>query len=247
MSSLEELIRNGGIEFYSYGRKIDADIDDFGEYNRDLVQHIIGNAGKCISIAGKGLEQYLKDESNLFCLADFVSFLWFEGAKKRRFTGACIHVDVDITKFDEHYIQPKEEPLINGLGQKVCDAADWVPEMRYFEKTWHFALCDAIGGMVGYPGYEHPRSDSEFRHHISGHISDYMIGTKAQLHRYKRYARESLKKVIDDTDDLKYDPESIFYETLKLREIEMNARYAIEVAENIQHFQIEYENKEKKE
>lgn len=242
MSSLEELIRSDKIRFYSSGRKIDIAIKDFGEYNKELVRHITEKSGNCISVTGEALEEYLKDPSNLFCLADFVNDLHFEGMSNRYPAGVCIHVDVDITKFDETYIQPKEEPFINGLGQKVCDAADWVPEMPYFEKMWHFALCEAIGCIVGYPGYEHPRSDKEFRHHIAGHISDYMIGTKGQLKRYRRFAEVSLKKMIDCAKDIMDDPGMIFRRTWILLEIEMCARYTRELLDNINRFQLDYKD-----
>jgi hypothetical protein len=137
--------------------------------------------------------------------------------------------------------------MINGLGQQVCDSKDWVPELSYFEKMWNFALCNAIGGMVGYPGYEHPRTDKGFRYHIAQHAQNFMIGTKPQLQRYRKYARQYLDKVFRITKRLRKNPEQIFKDPWTLMSIQQAAHEARQIAENVQAFAHEPEDKEPEE
>lgn len=137
MASLEELIRNNEIEFYSYGRKLDTKVDDFGEYNWDLIHHITEKAGNRIIITGPGVYQHLKDPENLYSFTDFLNQVWYSGTTKHYSEGISLHVDVDIDALSFHYIQPVSEPIVNGLGQQVCDSKDWVPEMSCFEKMWN--------------------------------------------------------------------------------------------------------------
>ncbi len=232
--SLEELICDKKIEFYSYGRKLETDLEDFGEYNSDLVNHIVLHSGNKMTITGKGLQNYLKEKQNLCILADFLVQVWCRGTYKAH--DMAIHVHVDIKKFARYYQRPSEEKLVNGLGQVVGDATGWVPEMPYFEKLWNLALDQAIGGMVGYPGHEHPKTDEAFRYVIDQQAEWFMIGTPEQIKRYKKYALDILNNVADSAEELKKNPESIFDEYHKLRSLEMSARHARVIAENVIQF-----------
>ncbi len=241
MSSLEELIRNKDVVFHSYGRDIDTDLKDFGEYNWDLVKHIADQSGNCIVMSGNRLYEHLKDVSNLYNLASFlVQLSWGDGTGKFR-EGISVHVDVDIDRFSEHYKKPASEKLINGLGQNICDTARWVPEIPYFEKIWNFALCQAVGGMVGYPGYEHPRDDASFRYEMASHAEHFMIGTKKQLGRYKKYALKHLQNIFRITDEMWYSNNKMFKDPYSLRSLEIEAMQARKIAENIQNFTTDYE------
>jgi hypothetical protein len=247
LTSLEDLIRSKDIEFYSYGRHLDTDVDDFGQYNWDLIHHMTEKAGNRIVVTGPGIYKYIRETRNLYNFVNFITQIWHSGTTGRYKDGISIHVDVDIDALSPHYVQPQSDSIINGLGRKVCDAADWVPEISYFEKTWNFALCNAIGGMVGYPGYEHPTCDKSFRYHIALHAQDYMIGTKQQLHRYKKYARQYLDTVFKLAKRLGKDPDSIFEDAWPLHSLSHAAKEARRVAENVSHFTYEPEEDEKEE
>ncbi len=232
--SLEDFIRNKKIEFVSYQRKLDTDLPDFGEYNWNLVKHITKQSGKYLTMKGDALEEYGRDVKNLYYLADFVVQLWSDAHQK--YSDFGIRVLVDIDKFNQHYKQPKEEKLVNGLGKVVCDAASWVSEIPYFEKVWNFALCNAIGGMVGYPGYEHPKDDASFRNEIAEHAEHFMIGTPKQIERYKKYAYESLDATMTITEKLKKNPDSIFKDYYQLHGLAVAAHSAQQIAEMVTHF-----------
>ncbi len=237
-ASLEDLIHNKEIEFYSSGRKFDTNLDNFGEHNWDLVKRIVKESGTYLVIKGNGLQEHLKTPQNLYSFTFFLIQSWFASYNKKQHF--AIHVDVDIKKYNKHYKKPKKEELIDGTGQVVGNAASWVPEMPYFEKCWNFALDSAIGGMVGYPGHEHPREDESFRYIISQHAENYMIGTPQQIKRYKKYALESLSNVTRIAGELKKNPESIFDGYDKLHGLEMVTRHARIIAENITHFSFDY-------
>ena len=239
--SLEDLIRNKDIEFFSFGRKLDADIENFGSFNWDLVKHVVNQSGNNLVIKGKPLQDYLTNKNNLFGFANYLVQFYFEGAGRAGKTSFAIHVDTDIETLNQHYPQPAEEKLVNGLGQVVVDAASWVPEMPYFEKLWNFALDLAVGGAVGYPGYEHPRNDASFRCRIGELAENYMVGTRQQIQRYKKYALESLGKVTKIAGELKDDPESIFDDYYKLRGLEMVSCHTRIIAENIAYFSTDYD------
>ena len=242
MKSLENYIRDKEVEFYFFNKKIDTNIKDFGEYNWNLVEHIIKKGGKWIAIKGFGLDEYLKEPKNLYTLADFAGQLWYK-SHSMPIGEVSVHINVDIDSFSKHYVQPKKEPLINGLGQTVCDASTWAPDMSYFEKTWNFALCNAVGGMVGYPGYEHPKDDASFRYEAADHALKFMIGTKKQLERYKKYALQYLQNVISVTDKLSKDPDSIYENAWPLHGIESNANCTRKIAENISYFTADFDKK----
>ena len=238
IGSLEDLIRSKEIEFFSYGRKLDTDLKDFGTYNLNLVKHVLPKAGNKISLKGVALEQYLSKPENLYSFAEFLIQFWYHGVSVQKKQHLAVHVDVDMDKLSSHYQKPTEEKLVNFSGQVVGDAASWVPEMPYFEKLWNFALDQAVGGMVGYPGYEHPRNDLSFRIRAAELAENYMIGTKQQIQRYRKYALESLNHVTGIADGLKNDPESIFDNYDQLQGLEMVSRHARIIAENIAHFSL---------
>ncbi len=235
-ANLEELIRNKEIEFFSYGRKLNADIEDFGKYNLDLVKHLLKNVGNKISLKGSGLENYLTKPQNLYIFADFLTKLHYQGAKK--YSDIAFQVNADIEKFGQHYQQPKEEKIVNILGEVVCDATGWVSEMPYFEKLWNFSLDWSIGGMFG-SGYNHPRSDAEFRALAARLAEIYLIGTPQQIQRYKKYALDALSRVMIISDELKNNPEAIFEESDKLYSLWTASRHARILARNVEHFSID--------
>ncbi|MDP3698527.1 MAG: hypothetical protein Q8R47_02985 [Nanoarchaeota archaeon] len=232
--SLAELIKHKEIEFYSYGRKLDSNLSQYGKYNEKVISHLLKTAGNKIVMKGNGLERHLNEMENLYPLAEFVVHMQDSGSRK--YPDLAIHVDVDIEKLNQYYPKPKEEELVNGLGQVVGDASSWVPEMPYFEKVWNFALDQAVGGMVCYPGYEHPRNDLSFRIRVAEFAEHYMIGTKQQIQRYKKYALDALQNLTGLADQLKADPELIFHDDdYKLQGIQLNAKQAIIIAENISY------------
>src|SRR3989344_1257432 len=229
-----DLIRNKEIQFYTYGRKLDIDISQYGKYNLKLMEHLVESAGNKIIMNGDGLESHLATAENLYPLAEFVVYLQYTGSK--RYSDQAVHVHANINKLNEHYQKPEREELINLAGQVVGDASSWVPEMPYFEKLWNFALDSAVGGMVGYPGYEHPRNDLSFRIRVAELAERYMIGTKQQIQRYKKYAFEALQNTTSIAEELKNNPGVLFKDPSRLRVTENNSRSARILAENIVHF-----------
>ncbi|MEK6940080.1 MAG: hypothetical protein AABX31_05105 [Nanoarchaeota archaeon] len=232
--SLKDLIRNKEINFYSYDRELDSTLSQYGKYNEKIISHLLKTAGNKIVMKGNGLEKHLTETENLYPLAQFVVYMQYSGS--RRYPDLAIHVYADIEKLNQHYPKPKEEELVNGLGQVVGDASSWVPEMPYFEKLWNFALDSAIGGMVGYPGYEHPRDDLSFRTQVAYFAENHMVGTKKQLQRYKQYALDALRNATSIAQEFKNDPNLLFKEPYKLHEVVSNSRSARIIAENIAHF-----------
>ena len=233
-SPLAELIKNKEIEFYSYGRKLDSNLSQYGEHNEKITSHLLTAAGHKIVVKGNGLEDYLTEVENLYPLVKFVVNMQDSGSGK--YPDLAIHVEVDIEKLNQHYPQPKEEKLVNGFGQVVGDASSWVPEMPYFEKCWNFTLDSAVGGMVGYPGYEHPRNDLSFRIRVAEFAKFYMIGTKEQIQRYKKYALEALQSTTALAEEFKNNPNLLFKDPFKLHGLEFCSRSARIIAENINHF-----------
>ncbi len=237
-SPLEDLIRSQDLEFYSYGKKLIAGLSNFGKYNWDLVKHLLSQSGDKMAVAGKGLEGYLTKAENLYRFVDFLAKFWCERESAGNYPQNWgVHIDVDINQFNEHYQQPTEEKIFNGLGQVVCDASSWVPEIPYFEKLWNFALCSAIGGAVGYPPYEYPRDDLSFRCEMARHAENFMIGSREQIKRYKKYAFDYLDTIINLVDELKANPEIIFNDSYcHLMGLQQIAQHAERIAENIAVF-----------
>ena len=241
-STLEKLIRRKEIQFHSYGRKLSTRLKDYGEYNWNLVRNIMDNSGNAITIKGNSLENYLKEPRNLYHLTNFMIQLWSVGEKNfGPSLGMNLHVDVDINNFSNSYKQQNKEKMVNGFHQQVGDAATWVREMPYFEKVWNFALCNAIGGLIGSPGYEFPLNDKQFRYHVSLHAENFMIGTREQIKRYDKYALEHLSNITTISDKLKADPSIIFNDKKRyLQGIENNTRSARRISDNIVHFSDKY-------
>src|SRR3989338_4193251 len=143
--SLEELISQKKITFHSYGRELKTQMKDFGEYNWDLINHLMKDSGNKITIAGEGLERYLGHPSQMYKLADFVIQLWYKGTERYP-QDMTIHVAVDLDVLNARYLKqrkPETEKIVNGFNQVVGDTSSWLPEMPYIEKVWNFALCNA--------------------------------------------------------------------------------------------------------
>ena len=234
MKTFEELVHNNEIEFFSYTRKLKTDLKDFGEYNWELAESLTNNAGNKIVVSGNGLEEYLREAENLYYFADFLVQLRFKGANK--YSDISIHVKVDIDKLDKHYQKPKEEKIVNYLGQIVGDASNWVPEMSYFEKSWNHALDTSTGGMVGYPGYEHPSNDESFRYVIENFAENYMIGTPEQVKRYEKYALDSFNNLFELAKTIEQNSKNLSAKYSELGGLERLSKHAKIIAENIAHF-----------
>lgn len=183
ISVLYELIKKNEIEFYHNNKKIDIVINDFGEYGWDLVKHINQQANGHITLKGDGLENFLTNGNNLYELTDFIIQLWWNTTNK-------IHVDVDIEKINGYYPKKSDEYLINLTKTKKIHTSKWLPQMLKFEKEWNFALCHAMGGAVGYPGYEWPMDENEFEARCAYHAEYFLIGTQDQLKRYEKYYKK---------------------------------------------------------
>ncbi len=228
--SFEDLVRSEGIEFHTYGRKIETNIGDFGICNRELIKQITDNFGAHTAIKGNGLEEYLRKPENLFYLAEFSALLWYPGIKKFSQNWG-INIDVDINNFSHHY-QPDQLSNI---------AKDWTPEIPCFEKVWNLALCSAIGGIVGYPGYEGPRCDESFRYHMAQHAENFMIGTREQIERYKKYALDYLNNINKIVGNLNKNQGIIFDEPHRLQGLKVIVDRARKIAENVTYFSIDFE------
>ena len=234
--SLEDLIRSKDIEFFSSGRKLDTNLDNFEKYNLDLMKHVVKQSGSYLTIKGDGLQDYLINADNLYALAAFaVHFLYVGTGSIGKKSHLAIHVDVDIEKAGQHYQKPTEEKLFNGLGKAVVDATSWVPEMPYFEKLWNFAIDYAVSADC----HGHPGDEGSFRYIVSEFAENFLIGTPQQIPRYKRYALDVLPAVTKIADDLKNNPQGIFVDYTLLHSLETVAHHARLIAANVAHFSVE--------
>ncbi len=190
--TLYHRIRNGEIGFYNKDKKLDSQIDDVGEYGWKLIEHIIKQSDNYLTIKGSGLDSYiingleifLWEKENLFALTDFMIQMLSKNHD------AKFHVEAGLEKINAGYPQERESFLYNGLGHKTANVKDWLPNGTVFERDWNLFLCSAIGGLVGYPGYEWPRTEKTFEAVCAEHAGDFLIGTKSQLSRYEDYAKK---------------------------------------------------------
>lgn len=181
--SLAELIRDGDIIVVSEGKKVDTFVSDLGEYDWNLVHHIQRGSATHLLFTSDTLENYLKEPKHLYELADFLVQVTYTTEIKK------IHIDVDMDVLNPFY-KNVGTAIYNGLGQKVADVKNWVPEFSSIERYWNLALCNAVGGAMGSPGYEYPEGSEELKFCALEHAQSFLIGTKEQLKRYIIYANE---------------------------------------------------------
>jgi len=194
MTELTDNIREGHIEFFSGERKLDTSLVDFGEYNQFFGKYIADQSGEHLIIGGQGLKRLLSTQQNL---DDFTSML-VQILYQFGDDDISIHVDVDIDKANQKYVVNDEEFL--NPAYKI-EISLWHPELTRFERDWNVFLDLAIGGMVGYPGYEHPQSKDGFNSRMTEIAHNFIIGTKEQLSRYFDYThyRESEVTYLQET------------------------------------------------
>ncbi len=189
MNSIENIIKTGGLEFYSNNKKLDANLKEFGEYNWDLARHLAKQTSEYLVVNGSGLEEFLGKQQNVQDLTEFIVQLL--GEKYKNNVHLKTHVNADIESIQNKYYKNEKEIILrNYLGKSTCDVMKWTPELSWFENLWNVCLCSSIGGFVGYPGYEWPRSRNEFKYEILAHTRYCVIGTKKQLLRYNNYAKQ---------------------------------------------------------
>ncbi|MBI4738524.1 hypothetical protein HY772_03005 [Candidatus Woesearchaeota archaeon] len=184
MNNLADLLRTGNIEVNSKGRRLNAAIPNYGEYNWDLVRHLCTQADNYVTLCGQGLEQFLRDDLKVMQLTDFLTQMWDTNREMR------FHVLADIEAITTSYRKNAEQWLVNGLGDRVVSTSTWLPQATPFEKLWNLCLCSSIGGMIGYPGYEWPQTADAFEVTVAEHAQMFLIGTHQQLKRYKILAEK---------------------------------------------------------
>lgn len=195
MESLPELIKNKKIEFYYFSHKVDNLPHDFGKFEWDLIKKVTDCPANYLTIKGKKLEDFLIEPQNIGDLTGFMVQLWYVKHDLK------IHVEADIEKITKKYTGKRVQHLYNGLGEKTKETTNWLKDKTIFERDWNLSLCSAIGGMVGYPGYEWPQNAREFKFVCAEHAERFMIGTKRQLARYLDYgllAPASFNKIEDN-------------------------------------------------
>lgn len=104
-------------------------------------------------------------------------------------TNCFFHVNADITKFSLKALTDETAVLSNLRGSSVIHYRDWGAGFPEADLSWNLSHCDAIGTIVGYPGYEWPRNRESYLHSVAEHAISSMIGTHEQLERYRDYGR----------------------------------------------------------
>ncbi|MBI2666846.1 hypothetical protein HYX13_04495 [Candidatus Woesearchaeota archaeon] len=242
--SFEELIRSKEITFHSYGRKLKTKMKSFGEYNWDLIRKLIEQSGNKMILSGSALECYLQKPQNMGIITDFAMQIFGKGSERYGDFSVCVSVDIDA--LNPYYLakrNSKEEKIVNLLGQTLADTSWWVKEIPYVEKVWNFSLCNALGGMVGSPGYEYPHTEKRFRAEMAWFAQRFMIGTPEQIKRYETYALNYLKQVFEKISVFEENPHLLFENTFEMNLLEIAAHDAGLVAENVVHFSKEWKRK----
>ena len=214
---ISELVKRGEIEFYSQGKKLDTNISDLGIFNGKLLNHLHTQADDYVKIrGGSELVEFLsglkatQKYPGLYDLAQDLVRLWGHNTERR------FHVDVDIGDINKKIL--KENIILkNGLNQIVADATEWGSGLLYSEKIWNWALCSAIGGFIGYPGYEWPNESKSFEYEVQAHAQWFLIGTKDQLGRYQR--------LIDKSTPMQFSGETHTRKEIKKALEHMNLNY----------------------
>jgi hypothetical protein len=193
---LENLIREGGIEFFNGERKIELPLDDFGSDDAHLLRSITDHSSTYLTIKGKRLGRFLSKQRNLNDFLEFLLGMWFftycgiETEETRK--ELKIHVSADIERLSKHY-RPYPQPLaadsVNYFTSKRKRAALWLPGMPEFEKEWNLTLDTCFGGLVG-TGHEGIFTEGEFERRIAYYMQYFLVGTKRQLSRYEQYAQK---------------------------------------------------------
>lgn len=179
-------------------------------------------------------------------LVDFAMQLWAKGTEKYP-QNKAIGVAVDIDALNPIYLaqrNPEEEKISNPFtGHVAAETSSWLPEMPYVEKVWNFALCNAMGGLVGSPGYEYPREETSFLAEAVHLAQHFVIGIPQQVKRYEKYALEHVQAALSQAKRLEENPGLIFenpYDLLQLERVVGNAR---RIAENVVHFGKDWKKK----
>jgi len=233
--SIGDLVRNKKIKFHSYGRVLDTDIDDYGKYNWDLIRHLVDQSGRRVAIRGLELETYLRDMGNIIEITNFVTQLWQAGTE-RYHEGIASNVEVDINAFDKYYPKPTEEQITKRLEQGLSDSITWVLEIPEFERRWNFSLMLAVGGMIGFPGYESPSTEEAFREEMRVFAESHMVGLPHQVNRYIGYALHRHAKVLSISNAIRDKPEILFTDPYQLQRLQVASMQTRNIAENVAHF-----------
>ncbi|MBI5398530.1 hypothetical protein HZB03_03630 [Candidatus Woesearchaeota archaeon] len=183
MTELSDIVKNEGITFHSKGRQLDARLQDYGEYDWNLVRYLISQADSYMLVRGDRLEEFLRTPRNLNLMTNFLVQLLSAGHDM------SFHVDTDIERIATSYPKQPEDAIVNLLGQRIATMS-WLSDKTEFERMWNFSLCEAIGGWIGYPGYEWPLNAEAFEEESANHATMFMIGTQQQLQRYKTWANK---------------------------------------------------------
>lgn len=181
MSNLADCIKNEQIIFKCGDKVLDTKLRSYGKYCGKLIQHLSNQYNSAMVVRGIGLGEFLSDKENLYDLTDFLI-----GMAVKLPVPLLTHIRADIEKLEQHYSESSQQ-LTNLTGDVEVNYGEWIPQMQMFEKEWNIALCTAWGGFVGYPGYEWPKTEDEFKECVASHAQNFVIGTPRQLKRYWTY------------------------------------------------------------
>ena len=123
-------------------------------------------------ISGDGLQDYLSHTTNLQELSNFIVQMY----SKTGNPDFNFYLDIDIEKMVTNYALKKKLPeseLQIGYAQ---DTFFWAPQLSSFERCFYIAFDIAMGGFVGYPGYEHPQSKEHFQYTVKNLSENFHIG-----------------------------------------------------------------------
>ncbi|MCA9477720.1 MAG: hypothetical protein KDK61_08615 [Simkania sp.] len=193
-----------GVSFSLEGMNGPIDLDTYlGEYNFHLYRHIV----KQTDHLRINMMIPPEDISSLDKITDFSYDLVYEGMK-------YIHLNMTINQdqFSQGEISlPNIKAITETENAGIAIAAilsgaikkDYIslnelfPELTHFEQQWYLSLERALAGIVGFPGYEFPRTKEWFFSSMKQHSSRILVGTKDELQRYKAFNDKKVNRLVD--------------------------------------------------
>ena len=185
MKNICRLLRNGELGLYNQGNQLSLRMRS----PRALVSEIASISQEYLTIKGSCLETLLSDPQDLSDLAEFAIEVCIESIQERK-SEIKVHIDVSITNVN--YAKSAWGKIANGLGKVQFDTKNWMKSYPPIFKDWHLFLCEQIGGWVGYPGYEWPRTEKHFLHEIVNQVDRYgiLLGNQKNCKVYEKLAEK---------------------------------------------------------
>ena len=193
IKELQEMIYSRDISFYQKGKLIDlsplleSDIHTFllqkypVAFMHEVAEFLVNQSGEAISVKGPGLELLLSEREEVDAMAYFISDIVEEGSEAKK--TMRIHLMANLENI--HLKEPHFEEFDMMFELPI---SKWAPEMHPVEKELYLTLCQQFENT--YAEFSFPDSEAQFLHAAAFLAKHCMVGTLAQLERYRSYARK---------------------------------------------------------